>query len=398
MKFQKKVLDNGLTVLFEKRDVDVTTVMLGVRYGSGYDSLKEKGMAHFIEHLCFKGTEKRTAKEIIDELEKIGGDVNAYTSDEATAYHVKLPSNHLNVAMDVLFDIFFNPIFPEEDVKKEASVICEEIKMYNDNPMRHSLEIIESNLFESPFGVSGTGLPEVVKAMTREQLLKKHDEIYIPKNSILSVVGNNDFEEIVALAEKLSSVKKNNEMELEFPKVCKRNLDSEEKRDGLEQANVVLGVHFPKAGERASYASEIFSAILGQGMSSKLFTEVREKRGLVYGIKSYLDNGKNYGYLIIWAGTDPSNVEKVKDISRNEFAKMKDITQEELDEAKVQVVANRKVESEGSGETAVNLIMEEIKGDAEDYYNYEAGIGEGTLEDIKELAEKTEFASFSLGP
>ena len=131
----KKVLDNGLTVLFEKRDVPVTTVMLGVRYGSAYESSDEKGMAHFIEHMCFKGTEKRTVKQIAENVEKVGGDLNAFTSEEFTVYHVKLPSAHLNVAMDVIFDIFFNAIFPESDVKKEANVICEEIKMNRDNPM-----------------------------------------------------------------------------------------------------------------------------------------------------------------------------------------------------------------------------------------------------------------------
>src|SRR5680860_1443190 len=118
MKFQKRVLANGLTVLFEKRDVDVTTVMLGVRYGSSYDSIEEKGMAHFIEHLCFKGTEKRGVRQIASEVEKIGGELNAFTHEEVTAYHVKLPSKHLGVAMDVIFDVFFNPIFPEADVER----------------------------------------------------------------------------------------------------------------------------------------------------------------------------------------------------------------------------------------------------------------------------------------
>ena len=120
MKFEKKVLANGLTVLFEKRDVDVTTVMLGVKYGSAYDSVEEKGAAHFIEHLCFKGTEKRSVYEIASEIEKVGGDLNAFTHEEITAYHVKLPSNHLDVAMDVVFDIFFNPVFPEEDERSRC--------------------------------------------------------------------------------------------------------------------------------------------------------------------------------------------------------------------------------------------------------------------------------------
>jgi len=398
MRFQKKVLANGLTVLFEKRDVDVTTVMLGVKYGSGYDSVEEKGTAHFIEHLCFKGTKKRNAKEIVGEVEKIGGDINAFTHEDTTVYLVKLPSKHLNIAMDVMFDVFFNPIFPEEEVEREAKVICEEIKMYRDNPMRHTLEKIKMNLYEEPFGYTGLGRAEDVLAMTREQLKGKHDEVYVPENSFLCVVGNNDFEDVVSFAEKLSPKASGQRKELGMPEIVFKNVKDSEERDGLEQANIALGFHFPEASDKGNYAAELFSAILGHGMSSKLFVEVREKRGLVYGIKSDLDAGKNHGYMIIWAGTDPSKVEEVKKICLEEFAKMGDISEKELEEAKVQVVGNRKVEAEGSVETAIGLIMEEINGEAENYYRYEKGINAVSLEEIKELAKKTEFSSFSLGP
>ncbi len=397
MKFQKRVLNNGLTVLFEKRDVDVTTVMLGVRYGSAYDSVEDKGMAHFIEHLCFKGTDKRNVREIASEVERIGGDLNAFTHEEVTAYHVKLPSRHLDIAMDVIFDIFFNPIFPSADVAKEADVICEEIKMYKDNPMRHTLEKIKENLYEEPFGYSGAGRAEVIKGMTREKLKKEHDRIYVPNNSVLCVVGNNDFEEVVALAEKLSADKSGGK-KLEMKDIVLMNVESGEIRVGIEQANVALGFHFPKASDKNRYVAEVFSAILGEGMSSRLFSEVREKRGLVYGVKTFLDNGNNYGYLIIWAGADPGKVGEVKRVCLEEFFKMKNLTEEELNDAKVQVVGNRKVESEGSSETAVNLVMEEIGGNVEEYYDYEALINKVTLEDVRKLASKVEYSSFSLEP
>ena len=396
MKFQKKVLANGLTVLFEKRDVDVTTVMIGVRYGSGYDCVEEKGMAHFIEHLCFKGTGKRSVREIAQEVEGLGGELNAFTHEEVTAYHVKLPSEHLDVAMDVIFDVFFNPSFPEDEIEREAGVICEEIKMYRDNPMRHTLERIKSNLYDEPFGIFAAGRQDVVRGMTRRRLKERHDEVYIPENSILCVVGNNEFKDIISFAKSLSPNSKIKSLKLKMPKIVLRNIRDDEKREGLEQANVALGFHFPKAGDRGNYAAEVFSAILGQGMSSKLFSEVREKRGLVYGIKSDFDSGRDFGYMVIWAGTDFSKVEEVKKICLEEFAKMKNLTQKELDEAKVQVVGNRKVDSEGSSETAVNLVMSEVRGKVEEYYDYEKKINKVTLDDIRKLASKTEFASFSL--
>jgi len=398
MKFQKKVLANGLTVLFEKRDVDVTTVMLGVRYGSGYDSVEEKGMAHFIEHLCFKGTEKRSALDISSEVEKVGGVLNAFTHEELTAYHVKLPSEHLEVAMDVIFDVFFNPIFPEGEVSREGSVICEEIKMYRDNPMRHALDKIKENLYEEPFGYSGLGRSEDVREMTRDKLKGKHDEVYVARNSVLCVVGNNDFENVVALAERFSPEENAGEIDNSMPEIVLKNVESDEKRDNLEQANVVLGVHFPKASERDVYAAEVFSAILGRGMSSKLFSEVREKRGLVYGVKSDLDVGRDYGYLIIWAGTDSGKVEEVKRICLEEFSKMEDLSEEELSAAKVQVIGNRRVENEGSDESAVGLVFSEVHGRAEDYYDFEKKVNEVSLEDVCALAKRSDFASFSLGP
>jgi len=399
MKFEKKVLENGLTVLFERRDVPVTTVMLAVKYGSAYESVEEKGMAHFMEHLCFKGTGKRSAKEIAEEIEKVGGDLNAFTHEEVTTYYARLPSEHLGVAMDVIFDVFFNASFPEEEVGKEANVICEEIKMYRDNPRAHVLNRVKENLYKGAFGMFGTGTAENVRGFGREKLFAKHREVYAPSNSILCVVGNNNFEEILRIASKMSETSgRESWVVSREPKIVERSVKDSEKRGGVEQTNLAIGFHFPCSGEKGRYAAELFAAILGQGMSSKLFEEVREKRGLVYGVKTELDLGKNYGYMVIWAGTDSEKEKEVVDICLKEFGKMGKITEKELAEAKVQVVGNRHVESEGSNETAVNLIMEEVASGAEDYYLFEEKINSVTLGDIKKLASVSEFASFSLGP
>jgi len=396
MKFNKKVLQNGLTVIHEKRDVPVTTVMLGVKYGAAYETAKEKGIAHFIEHLCFKGTEKRTVRQIAEEVEGVGGDLNAFTHEEITAYHVKLPSEHLGAAMDVLFDVFFNATFPEEEVAKEANVICEEIKMYRDNPRAHVMERIKSSLYEDPFGMFIAGTEENVRGMTRDQLFDRHRSVYVPANSVLCVVGDNDFDEVVSMAEKLSVQRDSEDVVLLDVKI--RVLSGSEKRKDLAQANVALGFHFPFSGDKERYAAEVFAMMLGHGMSSRLFREVREKRGLVYGVKTEIDLGESYGYMVIWAGTDPEKVDEVVRICSEEYSKMTNVSKKELDEAKVRVVGNRKVESEGSSETALNLILEEISGDAKDYYDYEKNVAKVSLDDIKAIAKKSNFASFSLGP
>ncbi len=394
MKFSKKVLDNGMTILHEKRDVPVTTVMFAVKYGSAYELESEKGIAHFIEHLCFKGTEKRSADEIGRTLEKVGGNLNAFTHEEITAYHVKLPSDKLKLAVDVLSDIYFNPVFPEKEIEKEANVICEEIKMYHDTPSRHTLEMIKKNLFKSPFGLFGGGVAEVIKKLDRKTLLEKHREIYVPENTILCVVGNNDFKDVVDYAKEFCVERKGKK--ITKPKIELQDKKTKESRNDLQQANLCIGFGFPKLKEEQRYAGEVFSTILGYGFSSKLFKEIREKRGLVYSVKSYLDVGIDYSYLVIYAGTDKSKTKEVIDLSLKEFEKMDSIDEKELEETKNQLVGNKKVDSESSDVSCIGLIFEELAGDAKNYYDYEKSIREVSLKDIKELSKIKKYASFVL--
>lgn len=394
MKFNKKVLSNGMTILHEKRDVPVTTVMFAVKYGSAYELESEKGIAHFIEHLCFKGTEKRSADDIGRTLEKVGGNLNAFTHEEITAYHVKLPSDNLKLAVDVLSDIYFNPVFPEKEIKKEANVICEEIKMYQDTPSRHVLEVVKKNLFKSPFGLFGGGKEDVIRSLDRDTLLKKHRDIYVPKNTILCVVGNNDFKDVVKYAEEFCVERKGKN--IEKPKIVLQNKKTKESRKELQQANLCLGFEFPKLKDDKRYAAEVFSTILGYGFSSKLFKEIREKRGLVYSVKSYLDEGIDYSYLVIYAGTDKSKSKEVIDLSLKEFEKMKNVDEKELEETKNQLVGNKKVESESSDVACIGLIFEELAGDAENYYNYEENVRKVSLKDIQELSKIKDYASFVL--
>ena len=397
MKFNKTKLKNGLIILHEKRDVPVTTVMLGTRFGAIYESEKEKGIAHYIEHLCFKGTEKRNTKEIAFELEKIGGNLNAFTSEEETAYHVKLPSDYLELAMDVIFDIFFNPLFPEAEVKKEGKVICEELKMYNDNPRLHVIDKLKSCLYKGSLGMGIGGTEETVKSMNRNQLLEKHKQVYYPENSILVVVGNNEFEDVVKFAEKFSPERTGKIQKI--PKIEFQNQKKKETRADIQQANLTIGVHFPKTSDKDRYVAETVSAILGGGMSSKLFTEVREKRGLAYAVKTDIDDGAEYGYLIIYVGTDKEKVDEVIELCVKELKALKNLKEQELVDIKKQLIGNYEVDSEDCARTALNLILEEISGDAKDYYAYEKNINAVTLKDVKEFVSKIkDYSYYALTP
>ncbi len=394
--FSKKKLKNGFTIIHEKRDVPVTTVMLGTRFGSAYEKLEDKGVAHFIEHLCFKGTEKRTVKQIAEEIESVGGILNAFTHEEMTAYHAKVPSANLNVAMDVLFDIFFNPLFPEEEIGREAKVICEEIKMYRDNPRAFVMDKIKQNLYEKPFGEFIAGNEKNVLSFDRKRVKQFHDSVYVPENSVLVVVGNNSLQEVCSLAEKLVPNKKGKK--LPVPEITLKNNKEVISRKGIEQTNLAIAFHFPLSFKKESYAAEIFNAILGEGMSSRLFSEVREKRGLVYGIKTELDMGRNYSYFLIWAGTDKEKAQEVIEISLNEFSKMSLLTEKELEKAKKQAIGSFLVENEDSISTATNLMMFEICRKAEDYYEYAKNLKAVTLEDIVKLSRLKKYSVVILGP
>jgi predicted Zn-dependent peptidase len=392
--FNKKVLSNGLTVIHEKRDVSVTSVMLAVSYGAMYENEDEKGVSHLIEHLCFKGTEKRDAKEISESIESVGGELNAFTHEETTAYYAKIPSNYLELAVDVLGDIFFNSSFPLDEVQREKNVICEEIKMYHDNTVSHTIEMLKSNLYERPYGMFIGGNGNAVKSFTREYLLKKHKEVYIPKNSVLCVVGNNTFEDVVDFAEKYIGFERDGKIIGKIDIIEKKG-DSTEEREGVLQSNLAIGTHIRYNG-KMRFAIEVFNSIFGDGMTSKLFREVREKRGLVYAIKSEIDLGRNYAYLLIYAGTDFSKTSEVIELSKKIFYEMKDITEIDLEKAKIRIIGNRKVHSEESNETALELVFNEMYSKAEDHYNYDENIKSVTLEDIKEIISNADFSSFIL--
>ena len=177
-----------------------------------------------------------------------------------------------------------------------------------------------------------------------------------------------------------------------------RHLKLVEKRLDLHQANVVMGFHFPKLSGEGKYAADVFATMLGDGMSSKLFTEVREKRGLAYAVKATVDNEKDYGHLIIYIGTDKEKVSEVIKICLKEFAEMGNITEEELEDGKQQVIGNFVVGIEDSNETAMHLVFEEIAGDVNDHYDYAKNIKKVSLKDIKKLAAIKEYASFVLTP
>ena len=389
--FFRKKLKNGVTVLFEKRKQNVVSVSASVKEGSAFESEDKKGISHFIEHLMFKGTKTRNYKEIAKEIEKKGGVLNAYTGEDITCYWNKLPSKHLTTGLDIVSDLILNPKFDPAELEKERFVILEEIKMYHDTPSLYVQDKIKSLLFKKPFGLSGLGTPKNICKFSREDIARYFKKKYTSNKMILCVVGNADIEEIIRFGEKFPKTKSKEER----VRVKKINKQTIEKRKGLDQAHITLGFHF---NEKERYANEIFNTILAKGMASRLFEELREKRGLAYSVQGFLELGKGYGYQVIYAGTTKKNVRLCKEIILKEIKKLQKLEKRDFEECKEQLIGLRKVGSEESVNVMNALIQEEVCGNALEFYKYDEKIKKVKLKDVRKLSKIKGFSSFVLVP
>ena len=381
--FHRRRLDNGLTVIFEKRKIPVVTVASSVKFGAQYETAQIKGISHFIEHLLFKGTKNRSVTDIPQQIEGKGGILNAFTSEEITAYWNKMPSKHFKLGADISRDLVLNPLFEEKALERERKVILEEIKMYHDNPSTHVIEKIKEKLYGRPFNMSIAGTHETVKGLSRDKVIKLFNSIYTTNNMIFSVVGNTTWNKVLEEAKK-------------FPKTVRRipsipivlkNGFSIERRKGIDQAHEVLGFHMPRLGDKKRYAAEIFDSILGGGMSSRLFQEIREKRGLCYAVKSSLEQSKDYAYEMIYVGTVKQKVKLVRELILKEIKKLKDLEKSDFEEAKERLIGLRQISKEKCDSTMVELLQEEIGGDARNYYQYEKELNKIKLKDVQNLSK-----------
>ena len=395
-KFYRKVLKNGMTVLFEKRNVPVVSVAFAVRNGGINESSREKGISHFIEHMLYKGTPTRNARKIAEEIEKNGGELNGFTEEAITAYWCKMPSKHMDIALEVLSDMIKNPLFNEKELEKERKVIFEEIKIYHDNPIKYVFEEIQSHLYAEPLGLPLIGTHETMNSLTRRKLMDRFEQIYQSNNMILCVVGDADFDKIVDFAEKNFSNKKG---KIPKFKIKPKNRIKIEKRKGIDQANLVLAYHIPLANDKKHHAANILITVMAGGMSSRLFQEIRQKRNLAYAVKGGSVVNKDYAYNFIYVGTMKENVEKVKKLILEEFKKVSEgLTENELGQVKEQIVGNHQISMEDSENQMVNLLVYEINENAKEFYDFEKNIRAVELKDVKDLAKIKKYSFFALVP
>jgi predicted Zn-dependent peptidase len=343
-------LPSGLTVLTERME-RVETVSFGAYIGAGtrHETAAENGVAHFLEHMAFKGTASRSAVDIAEAIENVGGHINAYTSREQTAYYVKLLKEDLGLGVDIIGDILCHSSFDADELERERGVILQEIGQANDTPDDIVFDHFQSAAYPSqPMGRPVLGTEQIIRGMKRDALPGFMRQHYTPENMVVAACGNLEHDQVVDLVQQHFADLPKSELEEPMP----ADYTGGEFREvrALDQAHIVLGFSAPGYGEPDYYPSMLLSTLLGGGMSSRLFQEIREKRGLVYSIYSFTAPAADGGLFGIYAGTGESEAAELMPVTLEELAKVQhNVTAAELNRARAQLKAGLLMSLESTG-------------------------------------------------
>jgi len=357
-------LANGVRVITEAMP-HVRSVSVGVWIGTGSrrETTEQNGICHFIEHMLFKGTTKRSAEDIARSVDSIGGNLDAFTAKELVCFNTKVLDQHLALAFDVLADLVLHPLFREEDIEKEKGVILEEIKMEADSPDYLVHEIFSSNFWKDhPLGKPILGTRETVKRFDRSMVQSYYQGVYAPANLIVTAAGNLTHDGLVALVrEHFSSLPPGAPAPPDNVPSTHARIALRHKK-ALEQVHLCLGVPSYPLPHQERFACYVLNTLLGGGMSSRLFQNIRERQGLAYAVFSELNPYRDTGCLSIYAGTSIESARKVVESITNEFHQLKQqrVTDEELRRAKDHLKGSLMLSLESTASRMSNLARQEM--------------------------------------
>jgi predicted Zn-dependent peptidase len=361
---RRTVLPNGLTILTERMDY-LRSVAMGVwiRSGSRSEGADVTGISHFVEHMLFKGTGSRSARDLAREMDSIGGNLDAFTGKETICFNVKSLAEHVPIALDVLSDLVLNPVFALEDIERERGVILEELKIDEDNPDVLVHELFTQSFWKGhPLGMSILGTNDSVRSLDRAQLAGYHRDCFHGGNMVFSAAGLLEHDQFVeAVAARFSSLAAGSTVsELAAPEAIAR-IQLRNKKS-LEQVQICMGVQAPRITSEQRYAALILNTALGGGMSSRLFQTIREERGMAYSIYSDMSPFRDTGVLCIYAGTSSAKAVEVVDLIMAELCQIKStpLGDEELTRTKDQVKGNVLLGLESSNARMANLARQEM--------------------------------------
>src|SRR6266571_809088 len=360
----RELLPNGLTVITEQmQHIRSVSIGIWIKTGSRDEDPQWNGISHFIEHMVFKGTQNRSAEEIARQVDSIGGNMDAFTAKECICFNVKVLDQHMPIALDVLSDLVLNPVLAVNDITRERGVILEEIKMDEDNPDYLVHEIFTQNFWKDhPLGKPILGTKDTVKKFEREPVLDFYKQRFAPGNLIICAAGHLQHEQFVDLVRKHFGDMKpmSNGFYSSQPKVVSRIILRNKK--ALEQVQICVGVPSHPIAHEKRHASYILNTLLGGGMSSRLFQNIRERQGLAYAIYSDLNPYRDTGCLSVYAGTSRESAAKVVRSVVSEFRKLKSdaVSGEELRRAKDQLKGSLMLSLESSTARMSNLARQEM--------------------------------------
>ncbi len=411
--YKKVVLDNGVRVVLERMS-SLRSVALGVwaNVGSRYEIKGEEGYSHFIEHMMFKGTRNRTATQISNEIDALGGEMNAFTTHEATAFYVKVLDQQMGAAFDLLADLFHHSRFGVRDLEKEKQIVIEEIRTVQDDPEDYIHELHAKDVLGNhPIGRPILGTPRSMRHMDRRALLQYKHKHYRPENTIVAVAGNFSFPQLLDQANEYFGQWKG-----EITTTCSGKVGNDCWPDHpptqtslhpkpLEQVHLCVGFKGLPVGHPDRYVAYMMSTIFGGGVSSRLFQEVREKRGLAYTIYSHLSSFLDGGTLTVYAATRPTEVEAVIEQIAKEAKKLcrRAVAVRELDRTKTQLKGNLMLGLEGTYGRMNKLAKDELyQGRHVTLHEIMKAIDRVSPEQIRHLSQKLldqkEFVVTALGP
>jgi predicted Zn-dependent peptidase len=360
----REVLPNGLVIVTEPMP-HVRSVSVGIwlRSGSRSETAARNGIAHFTEHMVFKGTERRSAEEIARSVDSIGGMMDAFTAKEMVSFNAKVLDEHLPVAWEVLSDLALHPLFDAEEVAREKQVVLEEIKMDQDNPESVAHEMLVQNFWSGhPLGRPILGTPETVGDFSRAAVVEGHREAYVPGNMLVTAAGHVEPTQLVDLVAGAFGNLPPGEFSKPETVPETRSTVAQQSKSELEQVHICVGVPSVKLADERRFTVAVLNTIVGGGMSSRLFQNIREKQGLAYSVFSEVNPYSDAGIFSVYAGTSIENAERVLGLISAEFRSLKTefVTLEELRRAKDHLKGSLVLSLESTGARMSNLARQEM--------------------------------------
>ena len=405
--YRKTILKNGVRIISERLE-HLRSVSLGIwiNIGSRDEMSSENGVSHFIEHMSFKGTRNRSGIQIAKDLDAIGGMSNAFTGKETTCFHGRVLAKHFGLLAEILSDIFLNPTFNPIDMEREREVIFQEINMTEDSP-DENLHMLFNRLFwaEHPIGRSILGTGETVSAISKEVALNYIRKSYTPENILIVAAGDVDHQEMVSYFEPVFESAPGESGLSSARSVPLSNGGLSVHFKELEQVHVCLGGEAPSQVAEKRFACAILNTIFGGNMSSRLFQEIREKRGLAYSVYSFLSTYVDAGLLGIYAATEQRNLNQVLETTQNEIRKLceGELTQSDLAAAKEHLIGGIYLASEGADNRMMRIAKNEfVFGKYIDYEELVSHLEQVSIDEVVETANdtfrKSKISFAALGP